>query len=98
MTTRPKLLLISPLTGATSGQEAVTRMILDSPLVIHWDITHVDAWTSRVNAERGWPSWGSLRRVTKLLWTVRRAVREVKPRVAWIPMASNRLGFLKFAM
>ena len=95
---RPKVLLISPLAGATSGIEAVTRMILDSPLVIHWDITHVDAWTSRTNAERGWPSWGSLRRFTRLLWTVRQAVREVKPQVAWIPVASNRLGFLKFAL
>jgi len=75
--TRPKLLLISPLTGAVSGQEAVTRMILDSPLVIHWEISHLDACTSRTNSERGWPSWGSLRRFTKLLWTVRQAVREV---------------------
>jgi len=73
-------------------------MILDSPLVIHWEISHVDAWTSRVNVERGWPSWGSLRRFTKLLWVVRQAVREVKPQIAWIPMASNRLGFLKFAL
>ena len=95
---RPKVLLISPLSGAISGQEAVTRMILDSPLVIHWDISHVDAWTSRGNAERGWPSWGSLRRFTKLLWTVRQAAREVKPQVAWIPMGSNRAGFLKFAL
>lgn len=95
---RPKVLLISPLSGAISGQEAVTRMIVDSPLVIHWDISHVDAWTSRGNAERGWPSWGSLRRFTKLLWTVRQAVREVKPQVAWIPMGSNRAGFLKFAL
>ena len=95
---RPKVLLISPLAGATSGIEAVTRMILDSPLVIHWDITHVDAWTSRGNAERGWPSWGSVRRFARLLWTVRQAVREVKPQVAWIPMGSNRAGFLKFAL
>ena len=95
---RPKVLLVSSLSGAISGQEAVTRMILDSPLVIHWDITHVDAVTSRTNAERGWPSWGSLRRFTKLLWTVRQAVREVKPKVAWIPMASNPAGFFKFAM
>lgn len=95
---RPKVLLISPLRGSVSGIEAVTRMILDSPLVIHWDISHVDAWTSRGNAERGWPTWGSLRRFTKLLWTVRQAVREVKPKVAWIPLGSNRAGFLKFAL
>jgi len=95
---RPKVLLISPLRGAVSGIESATRMILDSPLVIHWEISHLDAWTSRANRERGWLSWGSLRRFTKLLWVVRQAVREVKPQVAWIPMASNRLGFLKFAM
>jgi len=73
-------------------------MILDSPLVLSWEIAHLDSWTSRTNADRGWPTWGSLRRFTKLLWTVRQAVREVKPKVAWIPLASNRLGFLKFAM
>src|SRR3990167_5884 len=95
---RPRLLLISPLVGAVSGQESVTRMVLDSPLVLSWEIAHLDSWTSRTNTDRGWPSWGSLRRFTKLLWTARRAAREVKPQAAWIPLASNRLGFLKFAM
>lgn len=95
---RPKLLLISPLSGAVSGQEAATRMILDSPLVLSWEISHIDAWTARTNTDRGWPSWGSLRRFTRLLWTVRQAVREVKPQAVWIPMASNRAGFLKFAL
>src|SRR3990167_4320725 len=95
---RPRLLLISPLVGAVSGQESVTRMVLDSPLVLSWEIAHLDSWTSRTNTDRGWPSWGSLRRFTKLLWTIRQAVREGKPQAVWIPLASNRLGFLKFAM
>ena len=95
---RPRVLLVSPLHGAISGQNAVTQMVLDSPLSSWWEITHLEASTARRNADRARVSWGGLARLARLLWTLRRALKEFRPQAAWIPLARNRSGFLKFSL
>ncbi len=95
---RPKVLLVSPLRGAVSGQNAVTQMVLDSPLSSWWDLAHLEASTARSNTDRARVTWGGLHRFVRLLWSLRRALKEFRPQAAWIPLARNRPGLLKFSL
>ena len=95
---RPRVLLVSPLHGAVSGQNAVTQMVVDSPLSSWWEIAHLEASTAKSNADRARVSWIGLARLSQLLWTLRRALKEFRPQAVWIPLARNRSGLLKFSL
>src|SRR3990167_4562220 len=95
---RPRVLLVSPLSGATSGIEAVGWMVIRSPLAIAWEIATLDTSTARSNSERGVMSWRGTWKMGKLLWRMRTALREFRPDACWIQGASNHGGFLKFGL
>ncbi len=86
---KPKVLLASPLTGAVSGIEAVTRMTLDSPLKDRWDIIHVDTATSESNSERGRPKIRSVFRLMVATWNFSKAVSAHNPDAVIIQLAPN---------
>lgn len=95
---KPTVLLASPLTGAVSGLEAVTRALLDSPLQERWDLRHVDTATAVDNTGRGVLSVHGIRRFAKILGQLRQAIRQHPPKVAIVQAAANRGGFIKFAI
>ena len=95
---RPKVLLATPLSGATSGIEAVTRMFLESPLAQAWEIRHVDTGTQQTNAHRGRLTLYGIQRIASVAYEFAEACRQSHYHAAIIQMAANRGGFLKFAI
>ena len=95
---KPNVLLLSPLSGAQSGVEYVTRATLDSPLKEVWNVTHIDTATVRRNMDRGFPTPRGGYLMAKMLGEVVHTCRHQSFRASIIQCARNRLGFIKFAI
>src|SRR3990167_815839 len=94
---RPKLLLASPLTGAVSGIEAVTRLTLESPLAKRWDLLHCDTATSRSNRQRGLLNVPGLLALLRAGQRMRDVIAAEHPQAAMIQAGIGRAAFLKYA-
>lgn len=94
----PNVLLLSPLSGAQSGVEYVTRATLDSPLKEWWNVTHIDTATVRRNKDRGVPTPRGGYLMLKMLQEVAHACHTSHFNASIIQCARNRLGFIKFAI
>ena len=94
---KPKLLLATPLTGAVSGLEAVTRMTLDSPLAKRWDLLHCDTATSRDNRQRGLLNVPGLLALLRAGARMRTVIETEHPQAAMIQAGTGRAAFLKYA-
>ncbi len=98
MTKKKKILLASPLPPPYSGYEKVTQTILGSDLVRKFDVVHVNTSNNRDSGVRG--SFD----LANLLTSIRRwgelfvALFVHRPEVVNIPIARNRMGFLKYSL
>lgn len=94
---KPKLLLISPAPPPYSGQEKLTLLLLRSRLADAFDITHMDTGIKQTNNEnRGVMTIGKgLQFVGQMLHLIREILR-CRPDVAYVPLAQNRTGMIKY--
>jgi len=96
-TNKEKILVASPLPPPYSGYEKITEYILKSKISQEFDIIHLDTSNKRTNIVRGKFSVLNIFNTGKLIIKIIWLLLIHRPKMANIPIARNKAGFLKWS-
>ena len=94
----PTALVIGPLPPPWHGGAVATRQLLDSALAERFRLVHLDTTDDRGMANIGRFDAGNVRLAFAHLLRFWRLLRREDPDLVYVPLAQNRLGFLRDAL
>jgi glycosyltransferase involved in cell wall biosynthesis len=94
----PTALVIGPLPPPWHGGAVATRQLLDSALAERFRLVHLDTTDDRGMANIGRFDAGNVRLACAHLLRFWRLLRREDPDLVYVPLAQNRLGFLRDAL
>ncbi|GIV01270.1 MAG: hypothetical protein KatS3mg015_0100 [Fimbriimonadales bacterium] len=96
--TRPRLLVVGPLPPPPGGGETVTKVLIESSLKEKYELRHFD--TSRRVSKETMGHWtlANARWALRYYSQFRRVVREFRPDIVHLPIASNKPATIRDAL
>lgn len=95
---RPTALVIGPLPPPYHGGAVATRTLLDSGIAGRFRLVHLDTTDRRGMDNMGRLEVGNIALALAHLFQYVRLLRDERPVLVYVPLAQNRLGFLRDAL
>jgi glycosyltransferase involved in cell wall biosynthesis len=92
---RPRLLVVGPLPPPIGGVETVTQAILESHAFDDFELAHCDITKGRPKSTQGRVDAGNLGWALRHFARMRRAVRDFKPDIVYLPVSGSTTGVLR---
>lgn len=94
---KPRVLVVGPLPPPVGGVETVTQALLESSLLAEFHVAHCDLTKGRPKSTQGRFDLGNLRWALIHFRRMRRALREFRPDVVYMPVTCAWSAFLRNA-